>query len=285
MRSGKIWKAFSFHSSTRFYSPLTPTTFLEVTRMKLSLRSSAAAAAMLLAPLGAMLVAQPAAAQHQYVLAPSAAPIPAVIERVVVRGGSFQTGSDVHFRLVGTPGGRAWVQVPGLIPGLAMEETRPGVYEAHWTIRAHDYPAAFSRTVGVLQFGNERSTAQAEVHGLGDGRRWAQRRDDIAPQISDLTPSQGDRVSDRGLTRITARVSDEGSGVDRIALRIDGRDVSNRVGIDGSEVRYVEDLQPGRHTAEIQVSDRAGNVSRRSWSFAVVDRDHRGRGYGYGYGR
>ena len=117
--------------------------------------------------------------------------------------------------------------------------------------------------------------------------RYEQRfhRDHRAPDIFDVTPDQGDRVSDRGWTRIAARFADDRSGVDlrTVSLRVDGRDVTGRARIDDNDLRYADNLQPGRHFAEVTVRDRAGNLARRTWTFHVVDRDF-GR-YGYGYGR
>ena len=116
------------------------------------------------------------------------------------------------------------------------------------------------------------------------GQGYRHHRDQRPPQIVDVTPDQGQRVDDRGRTRISARVIDQGSGVHSVALRVDGRDVSDRVRFDGQDVRYRDDLAPGRHVAELAVRDRAGNVTRHSWSFGVVDRDrHDRRGDRYGY--
>lgn len=95
--------------------------------------------------------------------------------------------------------------------------------------------------------------------------------DRVAPQIVDVTPDQGERVDDRRRTRISARFEDEGSGVQAAWLRIDGRDVTSYARFDGDRIRYREDLAPGRHVAEVIVRDNAGNVSRRAWSFRVVD--------------
>ncbi|RYF18072.1 MAG: hypothetical protein EOO30_04525 [Comamonadaceae bacterium] len=107
--------------------------------------------------------------------------------------------------------------------------------------------------------------------------RW--RRDVHAPQIIDVTPDR--RVGDRGRTRIGVRFHDQGSGVAGVRLRVDGRDVTHAARVDHDEVRYRDDLAPGRHHAEVVVRDRAGNVARHAWSFVVVDRD---RNYGY-YGQ
>ena len=98
------------------------------------------------------------------------------------------------------------------------------------------------------------------------------RRDHRPPRIMEVTPEHGDRVMERGeTTRITARVHDGGSGIADVRLRIDGRDVSHRVRFNGDHVRYRENFSPGWHTAELVVRDRAGNVSRKSWTFAVIE--------------
>lgn len=110
-----------------------------------------------------------------------------------------------------------------------------------------------------------------------DDSGWSERqgRDRRAPQIFDLTPSRGDRIGERGLTRVSARFSDDRSGVDldSVMLRIDGRNVTRQARLDGDDIRYAENLRPGRHEAELVVRDRAGNASRRAWTFVVVDRD------------
>lgn len=243
--------------------------------MNFSLRSSAAAAAILLAPLGAALVAQPVAAQPARVAAaPNVAP--AVIERVTAIVDAQGRNQDVQFRLVGTPGARAYVRAPGLFDTMALQETRPGVYEAIRTLRPSDDLRGLNRAVGILENGMQRVTAQATIERDRDERQRGERRDHRPPQIGEVTPAQGDRVSERGLTRISARVSDFQSGVHSITLRVDGRDVSRRVRIDGDDIRYADNLRPGRHTAELQVRDRAGNVAQRSWTFFVVDHDRRG---------
>ena len=135
--------------------------------------------------------------------------------------------------------------------------------------------------VGALVAAQPAAAQDRDWHG----DRHSQRFDRRAPEIFSVTPEQGDRVSDRGLTRIAARFSDDRSGVDlrTVTLRVDGRDVTRHARIDGDDLRYADNLRPGRHVAEVLVRDRAGNLARRSWAFNVVDRDF-GR-YGYGYGR
>jgi len=126
------------------------------------------------------------------------------------------------------------------------------------------------------------STPAAAQHRAIVAQDYGPHRDQRPPRITDVTPDHGDRIGERGRTRISARFHDAGSGVRSVALRVDGRDVTGWSRVEGDRIRYREDLAPGRHVAEVMVRDRAGNVSRRAWSFVVVDRD---RDYGYGYGR
>jgi len=114
---------------------------------------------------------------------------------------------------------------------------------------------------------------RSDDHG-GYHERFAPDR--RAPTIFDVTPQQGERVSERGLTRISARFSDDRSGIDMrsVSLRIDGRDVTGRARMDGDDIRYADNLRPGRHVADLQVRDRAGNLARRSWVFDVGGRGH-----------
>jgi len=125
-----------------------------------------------------------------------------------------------------------------------------------------------------------RDGAYDRGHGYGYERDY--RADQRAPRIFDVTPEDGDRVSERGWTRISARYRDRGTGVAAVTLRVDGRDVTGRARVDDEDIRYAENLRPGRHWAELVVRDRAGNIARRNWVFDVVD-----RGYGqYGaYGQ
>lgn len=124
----------------------------------------------------------------------------------------------------------------------------------------------------------------AYVYPGGHGGYHQPRQDERPPRIVDMSPANGERVSAQGRTRITARVMDRRSGVESFRLRVDGRDVTGHSRFDGDEIRYREDLAPGRHWAELSVRDRAGNVTRQAWSFVVVDDrrwDHQPRPYSY----
>jgi hypothetical protein len=218
--------------------------------------------------------------------APERAP---AIERFVMRpGGRLEAGRELRFRLVGAPGGDAWLDIPGVINGVDLAETRPGVYEGTYTVRRRDNLDAFGGAVATLRNGNQRATARVDVRG--DDREFGGRdrdreasgrdrgRDDRAPQITELTPANGERVGERGRTHLSARLSDEGSGIDpaSVRVRLNGRDVTEEVRVSPDELHYRADLSPGRYTAEVMVRDQSGNATTKSWSFDVIPGDRIG---------
>jgi hypothetical protein len=194
------------------------------------------------------------------------------IERFVMRPmGRLEPGRELHFRLNGAPGADAWMDIPGVINGVDLAETRPGVYEGSYTIRRRDNLDAFGKAVATLRNGNQRTTARLDLNARDDDARAAG-RDDRPPVIADLTPANGERVGDRGRARISARLEDEGSGIDRdsVRLRLNGRDVTSEVRVSSNDVNYRGDLDPGRYTAELTVRDRAGNTTTKAWTFDVA---------------
>lgn len=179
-----------------------------------------------------------------------------------------------------------------LVPVGAMLAASPASAQSPWRSRdgTQEYllpsdPSTPETNVPAL---SERGLARRTDRVLGrdgdyrDSRdRRGDRADRAAPRIFDVTPDNGERVSERGRTRISARFDDRESGVADVTLRVDGRDVTGRARVDGNDLRYADNLRPGRHVAELLVRDRAGNTARRAWSFEVLD-DMPGRGYGYG---
>lgn len=221
------------------------------------------------------------------------------IERFSVRPVERLTqGSVLRFSLSGQSRADASLDIPGVARGIDLREVRPGVYEGNYTVRRNDDLRAFETAVATLRRGPLRSTAQLNLRdegvrpgyqagrpGRDDGRPGAGRpgRDDgrpgagrpaadtTPPQISGQTPRNGERVNERQRTHISARITDQGSGVDpsSVRLRVDGLDVTRNARIDGNEIRYMEQMGRGRHSAELVVRDKAGNTASSSWSFEV----------------
>jgi hypothetical protein len=207
-------------------------------------------------------------------LAMGAGPAPVAAPRIaslVMRpAGRVEPGRELRFRLEGAPGGDAWLDIPGVINGIDLAETRPGVYEGNYTVRRRDNLAAFERATATLRAGNRQVTAQVD-NVRGDRGP----RDDRAPQITSMSPAHGERVAERGRTQISARLSDEGSGIDpaSVRLRLAGRDVTSEARVNDNEISYRADMEPGRYTAELSARDFAGNQTTKTWTFDVAERE------------
>ena len=214
-------------------------------------------------------------------LSMGAAPSSMAIERFVMRPmGRIEPGRELRFRMVGTPGADASMDIPGVVRGLDMAEVRPGVYEANYTVSRRDDPEAFGRAVATLRDGNRRTTARVDVRGGGREFGEGRGRDERPPQITDLMPANGERIGQRGQAHIAARLHDEGSGVDRdsVRLRINGREVTHDLRVTAEEIHHRVNLPPGRHTAEVTVRDQAGNATTKAWTFDVTADDRVGSG-------
>jgi hypothetical protein len=217
----------------------------------------------------------PAAFQALAMGAPAVAP---EIERFVMRPmGRIEAGRELRFRLAGAPGGNAWLDIPGVIAGVDLEETRPGVYEGSYVVRRRDNPGAFSSAVATLESGGRRVTARLDMRA-GDSA-WGPSRDEQPPVVVEFGPAHGARVNDARRTHVFARLSDDASGVDpsSVRLRINGDNVTDQARVSGDEVHFRDELEPGRYNVELTAKDRAGNLTRRTWTFDVVEEGRYGQ--------
>ncbi|MGE5585041.1 MAG: Ig-like domain-containing protein, partial [Bacillota bacterium] len=98
-------------------------------------------------------------------------------------------------------------------------------------------------------------------------------QDMLAPVIEIVSPAHGGVTSDRS-PAIVVRYVDPDSGVDpdTVVLVLDKADVTRWADIGAEEARYTPrpPLKDGRHTVELAVADRAGNVARATWEFTVA---------------
>lgn len=244
-----------------------PTRNYTENRMQHTIRNHAAAALMLLP--AAFLLTQPAQAQQRAVVAQASVRAASPdIDRFTVRPqGVLVAGRELRFRVAGSAGAKATLTIPGVVRNLALKETRRGVYEGSYTVRRQDDLRAFDHAVATLRVGPRTTTARI---ALPETR--AERRDNSAPRITQLSPANGTRVDERGRTFIQARLSDTGTGVDPRSVRlvVDGLDVTGNAHVTADTVAYREELGRGQHRAELVVRDHAGNVNRSAWTFRVV---------------
>ena len=91
------------------------------------------------------------------------------------------------------------------------------------------------------------------------------------PIIRSIRPDDGDEVP---LNRflVEAEITDEGSGVDSVQLRVDSQPVQFHYERDTGRLTYVpSDLNAGRHTLELTATDRANNSVYHHQSFFTRD--------------
>jgi hypothetical protein len=269
------------------------------------------AAALLLAP-AATFLAQPAAAQQRAHVAPTIQSISVNADDGLSPGSTLrlQVTAAPRARKVEVVLGRSGIVVP-------LQERAPGSYTGQYVVRRADRidptqlisarvtPAAGGQTIArsfsyppgfqalAMGAGEANADRDRDRDRYGDrdrdhygdrdrdddrGRERRHARDENVPQITELTPANGERVGERGRTRIGARLADVGSGIDasRVTLRVAGRDVTADARISADEVNYRADLEPGRYTAEVRAYDRAGNMASKAWTFDVASAE-RGR--------
>ena len=91
-----------------------------------------------------------------------------MLERFVMRADGMRPGDIVRYRVRGTPGSTAWVDIRGVGASLPMTEVRPGVYVAEYQIRPRDDRRVFDNAVAHLQNGPAR--VNARLQGRDDER-------------------------------------------------------------------------------------------------------------------
>lgn len=239
---------------------------------------STVAAALLLGPLAGAFVAAPAAAQQR-------AAQPSIGNMSLNSDAGLSPGATLRVQVQASPNARNGTVALGDGVRIALRQQSPGKYAGSYVVRRADRIDPTQLMTARLTYGDRSYSRQfnfppafqALAAGNAPARDRQARRDERAPQITDLTPSNGDSVRDRRNTRISARIADEGSGIDEqsVRLRLDGRDVTADARVNEGRVVFRDDLEPGRHTAEVTVRDRAGNATTKSWGFDVEEERER----------
>lgn len=252
---------------------------------------STVAAAMLLLPLAGALVAPGAQAAPRAAVAQ-----PAITNMSLNSDAGLSPGATLRVQVYATKNARsASLTLGDSGVTVPLRQQSAGSYTGSYVVRRGDRIDPMQLMTARVTFGNRTYSRQFnfppgfQALAMGAQRdpdrndrrdnkdEHRARRDARAPQITDLTPPNGDQVGERGRTVISARLSDEGSGVDRdsVRLRLNGRDVSDDVRVSENEAIYRANLDPGRYTAELTVRDRAGNATTKSWGFDVTARGER----------
>lgn len=92
--------------------------------------------------------------------------------------------------------------------------------------------------------------------------------DTQAPQISGISPAPDQQGVDPQ-SAVEALVSDDGAGVAKARLLVDGRQAALPDGSGTLSYTTARGLAPGLHKARVEVEDEAGNSASYLWSFRV----------------
>ena len=198
---------------------------------------------------------------------PAATPPPVValkIERFTVAPiDRVEPGAELRFSLNGMPGGAAEVDLPG-VSRVPMREVRPGVYEGAYTLRRTDSLTPSRPIVASLRVGDQTVRSNLTQGLTADG---------TPPVLRNLSPKEGEAISDRSTIAVSATFDDAGGvGVDPKSVRIllSGRNITPDSEVTAQFFSYRADLQPGRYTVDVTAKDQAGNAMRKTWGFDVV---------------
>lgn len=172
-------------------------------------------------------------------------------------------GARLDLRILGSAGAQAEVILPWRATRVALSEVNPGEYVASYEIPAGMEIARSPLTARLTAAGGLSATALSTIEVIVDT---------AAPTITDLTPEPDGTVGPMQ-PRISVSFRDQGpSGLDAAsaAIALDGRDATPRAQVSQTGlVRIPERLEPGRHSARVEVSDYAGNTAVVSWEFVV----------------
>ena len=175
-------------------------------------------------------------------------------------------GRRLHLELRGTPGATVYFWIPEVVSDQRMHETRPGFYEADWTVpRNNDLNSLANATIMA------RMVVNGEERRMEANRRIGM--DWRNPTVRAMSPADGDRIR-RVRPRISATIDDmAGSGIRNRDWRmyVDDVEVTNNATFRNGTVTYVptQNLMTGTHWVRLEATDRAGNRVSKHWSFVI----------------
>ena len=156
-------------------------------------------------------------------------------------------GNELTFKLYGTPGGRASLNIKGAVRNLALAETEPGEYEGTYTIGTRDRITANSQVTANLRVGNlDTSGVLAESVQRAPGAR---RNDRGQYAANDGTP-RIERFDVRGDSQLTP-----GNELNFMVYGTPGAKVD--MAIEGAKgVFFLPEVRPGEYSGEYTIRNK-----------------------------
>lgn len=172
-------------------------------------------------------------------------------------------GDVLYVTLHGTGGGQATFDIGPYVMGQPMSETAPGLYEGQYAVPA-GVNFAKAPVFGHLSAGGTQAP---------DGESGA--LVSVAtepPSVKDVAPASGDTVNDvrasiyATFLSVTVPVNPSSE-----TIEVNGHDVTPESLRSARFIQYMPrvDLRPGPNRVTVRVSDEAGNVATKSWTFFV----------------
>ena len=182
---------------------------------------------------------------------------------------ALRSGDGFNVAMHGTPAGRATFDIGTYLTGLPMNELQPGVYGARYTVPPN------------VNFGQ--TTVYGHLSAAGADAPRAEAPTLLAvsstpPQIVDIAPLNGQSVNnDRPSIYATFRTP-TGVTIDpsTATISVNGQDVTPSATRTDQFITYSPSaaLNDGPVRIQVRVSDRAGNVQTRTWSFMIHAHEH-----------
>jgi hypothetical protein len=177
----------------------------------------------------------------------------------------LRTGESFDVVMHGTPGGRATFEIGDLLSNLAMRETQPGTYVAHYTI-----PDRFNVTqvpvYGRLSVGSNAAPRTQAAQTLSAAS--------TPPAIGEVAPPSGQRVNNArpSIFATYTTPTEIAINASSVTLEVNGHDVTSSATRTNSFITYSPgvDLPSGPVTVTVKVADAAGNTSTRTWTFTIA---------------
>jgi hypothetical protein len=203
--------------------------------------------------------------------APTPAPAPQQPQAVAIQRFTaaqvdrLEPGTELKFALDGTAGQRVSFTIEGVASGIPMREVRAGHYEGAYVLKRGDRLQPGVPIVATIEGGGGQ-VAKSELP------RRSLLVDARPPTIRNVTPRDGDVISDAGAVTVSGTFDDRGGlGVDPATVKIivGGRDVTPQATVTKDFFTFRADLPPGNYAADVTARDFAGNPVRQAWSFQV----------------
>lgn len=178
--------------------------------------------------------------------------------------GWLTIGDTLEVTLIGTRGGTAMFEVPGVVDRMNMTETSPGRYVGRWTVPSGNRSIQGATVLGQLRVGGIERLIQA-----GNPVNV----DTVPPEIRNLLP-EPNATAASAQPNISAVYDDStGSGINQASVRmtVNGTNVTPNATVTQSFISYrpPATLPTGQNTVTLTVNDQAGNTTTRTWNFTV----------------